>query len=200
MFQDPRLNYQIAAIRLRLAFLVVRAQRIKAGFRQDQSRGSNGRWDGGNGSVVKVQIDKTGNPRIDAKTELLMDVVAEIAETIGNDGGAVDGIKIHTLAAAAIRALDIPGIGRDGVEQSFSGGDIVRYGLHGSIRTDIVARDGRTRAAPILAVWDIKIGDAELSPARVARIRAELGVGKDVPVIQIHVRAGISVKNNILTW
>jgi len=40
------------------------------------------------------------------------------------------GICVHRDFANAVRAQDLPGIGRDGVEQSFNGlGEIVRYDL-----------------------------------------------------------------------
>ncbi len=49
--------------------------------------------------------------------------------------------------------MNIPGIGKDGIEQSFSLGDLVRYGLSDSIRTDALLRNDQT--GEILAVWDI---------------------------------------------
>ncbi len=65
--------------------------------------------------------------------------------------------------------MNISGIGKDGIEQSFSLGDLVRYGLSDSIRTDALLRNDQT--GEILAVWDIKTGSQRLSPKRVAKIR-----------------------------
>ncbi|MCJ2110338.1 hypothetical protein MKK64_03825 [Methylobacterium sp. E-025] len=179
--------------------LSVLSHSLKAGFRPDQPRGQDGRWTGGAGQIVRSQIEKTGNARIDAKTELLVDVVKEAISISGDVRVPAYGVRLHAATARLIRNLDIPGIGRHGVEQSFSLGDSVGYGLEGSVRTDVVLRDGRTSSAPILAVWDFKTGNARLTPARVREIREGLGVGSDVPVIEIHVRRGVAVKSHAAT-
>ena len=70
-----RFAHRVAEIRLRIAMLSVLSHSFKAGVRPDQPRGSDGRWTGGAGQIVRSQIEKTGNARIDAKTELLVDVV-----------------------------------------------------------------------------------------------------------------------------
>ena len=189
-----RLEYQCAALRVRLSLLTVRLAEMKAGFREDQSRGPDGRWNGGGGSVIVTRKDKTGNPRIDAKTDQLVDTMKEVVEKVGPGSGAAYGISVHAEAAKLIRSLDLPGIGIHGVEQSFSAEGLVRYGLNDSVRTDIILRDGRTAAAPIMAVWDIKTGNADLSPKMVKNIRDDLGIDEDVPVIEIHVSRGIRVK------
>lgn len=194
------LDLEIAALRVQLAFLYAGVEGIKAGFRHDQSRDARGRWDGGRGTVIVTRVEATGNARIDARTKTLVDVVKEIVEDLGGGSGAGFGIQVHLQSARAIRSLDLPGTGRHGVEQSFSGGGLVRYGLDGSVRTDVILRDGRTESAPILAVWDIKTGRARLSAKRVADIRAALNVGKDVPVIEIHVERGVSVKSVVFRW
>ena len=190
-----RLDYELTALQVSVALITCQLLSAKAGFRRDQSRGSDGRWDGGSGSVVVIRKDNTGNPRIDRKTDMLVDIVKEVVEGLGNGSGAAYGTAVHSASAATIRALDLPGIGKHGVEQSFSVGGLVRYGLDGSVRTDIVLRDGRTAAAPILAVWDIKTGNARLDQKRVDELRAHLGIDSTVPIIEIHVRRGISVKN-----
>jgi hypothetical protein len=46
--------------------------------------------------------------------------------------------------------MNIPGIGEDGIEQSFSIGDLVRYGASDSVRTDVILRNDQT--GEILAV------------------------------------------------
>ena len=153
-----RLKHKVAEIRLRIAMLLALSHSLKAGFRQDQPRGPDGCWIGGAGQTVCTRIDKTGNARIDSKTELLVDVVKEAVSIIGEGSGAAYGVQVHTTTAAMLRELHIPGIGRHGVEQSFSLGDTVRYGLDGSVRTDVVLRDGRTASSPILAVWHFKTG------------------------------------------
>lgn len=193
--RDLALNYAIAEIRLSLAFIALRSLEIKAGFRQDQPRGCDGRWCGGSGTVVITQKDQTGDPKVDSKTEEILDILKEVIEASDPGQGAFYGIEIHAKVAARLRELDLPGIGKHGIEQSFSAGGLVRYGLDGSVRTDVILRDGRTAAAPIRAIWDIKTGTARLTPARARELREEAGVDDTVPVIEIHVRRGISVKN-----
>ena len=190
-----RLKHRVAEIRLRIAMLSALSHSLKAGFRQDQPRGPDGCWIGGAGQIVCTRIDKTGNARIDAKTELLVDVVKEAVSIVGEGSGAAYGVQVHTTTAAMLRDLDILGIGRHGIEQSFSLGDTVRYGLDGSVRTDVVLRDGRTESSPILAVWDFKTGGALLTPSRIRELRSSLGIGLDVPIIEIHISRGISVKH-----
>lgn len=88
--------------------------------------------------------------------------------------------------------MNIPEIGQQGIEQSFSFGDLVRYGLSDSVRTDVILRNDNT--GEILAVWDIKTSKERLEPKRVAEIRGNLNIGDNVPVIEIHVNLGISFK------
>lgn len=195
--QEMVLAYAKAELRLSLAFVALQLLDIKAGFRQDQPRGCEGRWCGGSGSVAVLCKDKTGDPRIDAKTDEILDVLKEVVEDTEPGEGFLYGIEIHAKLAARLRELDLPGIGRHGVEQSFVAGDIVRHGLSGSIRTDVILRDGRTSAAPIRAIWDIKTGERGLSLSRVRALRAAAGVDDSVPVIESHLLRGISVKSLI---
>ena len=192
---EHELNYHIAGIRLSLALINLQYIELKAGFRPDQQRDENGRWSGGGGSFVITQKDKTGDPRIDAKTDEILDVLKEVVESTEPGEGFLYGIQIHTKLAARLRELDLPGIGRHGVEQSFIAGDIVHHGLDGSIRTDVILRDGGTSAAPIRAIWDIKTGIEGLSPRRIRELRTGAGVDDSVPVIEIHLLRGISVKS-----
>jgi hypothetical protein len=193
--EEAFLDYSIAEVRLSLAFIDLSLAEIKAGFREDQPRGCDGRWCGGSGSVTVTRKARTGDPRIDATTDQIVDIFKEIIEMTEPGDGFFYGIQIHAKLAARLRALDLPGIGPHGVEQSFVAGDVVRHGLAGSIRTDVILRNGRTRAAPIMAIWDIKTGEKGLSPSRVRALRAGAGVGNDVPVIEIHLFRGVSVKN-----
>jgi hypothetical protein len=52
---DVALNDAVAEVRLNLSFTALRFLEIKAGFRQDQPRGCDGRRCGGSGSVVVTQ-------------------------------------------------------------------------------------------------------------------------------------------------
>lgn len=42
--RDLALNYAIAELRFSIAFITLHLLEIKAGFREDQPRGSDGRW------------------------------------------------------------------------------------------------------------------------------------------------------------
>ncbi|WP_447675872.1 hypothetical protein [Methylobacterium sp. M6A4_1b] len=156
---------EIAAIRLRIAVLRAACDALKAGFNKDQSRNPKGQWDGGRGgsSVVVVRRDRTDNAKIDLAADRLIDVVKDVVAKVGPGRGSVCRTVIHSEAAKLISHYDLPDVGPRGVGQSFSMGDLVRYGLDGSIRTDAILRDGRTVAAPILAVFDIKTGGARLT-------------------------------------
>jgi len=101
------------------------------------------------------------------------------------------GTLVHVAFAADVRGQDIPGIGQDGVEQSFSLGRIVRYGLDDSIRTDVVLRDEN---GEIIAVWDVKTGYAALTDARRQKIREELDLFDDVPIMELHICRGVGCK------
>lgn len=192
---QSRLCYRTAGLRMSLALLQLRLA-LRAGFDPNQPRDERGRWaDGGLHRVVVTRIDRTGNEKIDRKTDILLDVAKDVIEEVGAGSGPLYGVLIHSRFAAAVRELGLPGIGKNGVEESFSIGETARYGLTGSKRTDVILRDGRTSSAPILAVWDLKTGTARLEADRVDEIRKSLGVGVEVPIIEIHVGRGVSVKS-----
>lgn len=194
--RDQVLDCHIAWLRLSLALTTLRFLEIKAGFRQDQPRDSGGRCSGGGGTSVVTRKDRTGDSRIDAKTDQILDVLKDVIESSDPGQGALYGIDIHAKAAARMRELDLPGIGRHGVEQSFSAGDTVRYGLDGSVRTDFIYRDGRTIDAPVRAIWDLKTGRARLTARRASELRAGVGVDDSVPIIEVHIGRGITVKTH----
>ena len=101
------------------------------------------------------------------------------------------GINVHTEFAHAVRALDLPGIGRAGVEQSFDiNGKIARYGLDGTIRTDVVLRN---RNNDIIAIFDVKTGNAIMEPATEARYRLQTKVGPEVPIFILHAVRGLGL-------
>jgi hypothetical protein len=110
---------------------------------------------------------------------------------LGKIGPALYGTLVHLAFAADVRWQDIPGIGHDGVEQSFRLGDIVRYGLSGSIRTDVLLRDDNDK---IIAVWDIKTGNAVLTDARIREIQDQLRLSDDIPIFALHRCRGMHCK------
>lgn len=140
--------------------------------------------------VVVQQNDAVlGNARIDDTTERLLSVLAETVRSLSPGAGPLFGIQAHVEFANRVRKLNIPGIHAEGVEQSFSVGDIVRYGLEGSVRTDVVLRD--QFGAPI-AVYDLKTGNARLSASRVKELRDAVGV-PNIPVIELRYRSESAV-------
>jgi hypothetical protein len=110
---------------------------------------------------------------------------------MGSGSGPLFGIRVHTDFAERVKQLDLPGIGQDGVEQSFRFNfkDFVNYGMDGSIRTDIALRDPKNPSQGPIAVYDLKTGNAVLTPTRVEEIRNALR-HPDLPVIMLHYRTG----------
>lgn len=204
-----RLRHPMAALHLKAALLRLRLS-VRGGFDPDQPRDDRGRWalvggrlvrvDGrwtsGNGRrAAVVRRDRTGNDRIDTTSDRLLDIAQETIDEIGPGSGKAYGILVHKRFADKVRALDLPGIGKDGVEQSFSLGDTVRYGLDGSVRTDIALREGRTRATRVISVWDLKTGSARLNPRRVREIRDQLGLSAGDYVFELKITNGVVIKN-----
>lgn len=129
------------------------------------------------------------NPRIDRTTERLLSILTDTVESLGAGSGPIFGIQAHLEFAKRVKALNIPGIREEGVEQSFSLGDAVRYGAAGSIRTDVILRD---QSGNPIAVYDLKTGNAKLTRSRVREIRD--GVGRpNIPVIELRYVDGTAV-------
>jgi hypothetical protein len=141
--------------------------------------------------AVVERFDKTGDPKVDAMSETFMSALAKAHATVGEGAGPVYGIMIHGAFGADIKSQNLPGIG---VEQSFSLGDVARYGLDGSIRTDVVLRDPDSPSTKPTAIWDVKTGEARLSGPRVQEIRDQVRVGPEVPVIELHIGRGVTKK------
>jgi hypothetical protein len=132
--------------------------------------------------AVVTRVDKTGDSRIDNTTGDLIKAMKRAHTLVGEGAGPVYGIMVHSAFATDLKSKNLPGVS---VEQSFSLRDVVRYGLDGSIRTDVVLRDINSPNGPPIAIWDLKTGDARLSGARVREIRVQVGVGPEVPVIEL---------------
>lgn len=145
---------------------------------------------------ISVQNNaKSNNPAIDRTTETLLQTLARVHALLGDGSGPWYGSRIHLAFASDVRAQNLSGIGRSGVEQSFSLGDIADYGEDGTIKVDVYMRDD---LGNIIAIWDVKTGGAVLSGGRVRRLRAEAGVGADVPIIELHVTRGATLKARTL--
>jgi hypothetical protein len=139
---------------------------------------------------AQINNAKTGNPFIDRTTNMLVDVLQQSIQAIGSGWGPLFGTRVHSDFAKRVRQLDLPGIGQDGVEQSYhiDFDDFVDYGMDGSIRTDITLRDPRDPNQGPIAVYDLKTGNAVLRSRRVDEILNALK--RDVPVIILHYRTG----------
>jgi hypothetical protein len=128
----------------------------------------------------------TGVPKIDSTSQLLADTLKDTADALGRVAprgipANLFGIQVHVDFARRIKALDLPGIGIKGVEQSFSLGGLKDYGIAGTIRTDVYLKD---RSGRPIAIYDVKTGNAKLSPARVEELREAVGV-PNIPVFEL---------------
>jgi hypothetical protein len=138
----------------------------------------------------------TGNPVIDRTTDMLLAVLQQSIIAMGSGSGPLFGTRVHTYFGKMVKQLNLPGIGQDGVEQSFRFDfpDFVRYGMDGSIRTDIALRDPMNLSQGPIAVYDLKTGNAILTPARVDEIRRALRQ-KDLPVFVLYYRTSDAVNS-----
>lgn len=85
------------------------------------------------------------------------------------------------------------GIAASDVETTF-GGDY--YGAKGSVRTDVVLRND---VGQVIAIYDVKTGEKGIEPARAAELRLKVGVGNEVPVIQMSFKYGLSRKHSFFS-
>jgi hypothetical protein len=133
------------------------------------------------------------DPRIARTTQTLHDTLAEVNTDVSSRGGPLSGplygIRVHLEFADALRSQNLPGIGSDGVEQSFDKDGLTRYGMDGSIRTDVVLRDDQGKT---IAIYDVKTGNATMGPTRAEEIRTFTRVGPDVPIVILHALKGTS--------
>jgi hypothetical protein len=139
-----------------------------------------------------AQINRapTGNPLIDRTTEFLLDALQQSIQAMGPGRGPLFGTRVHVDFAKRVKELDLPGIGKDGVEQTFKlSADVLKYGLEGSIRTDVALRDPKHPDQPPIMVYDLKTGNAVLTSKRIEEIRREVG-RPDLPVIMLHYITG----------
>jgi hypothetical protein len=169
----------------------------KAGFKEDQPRwpkGSgddSGRWSGGVGTGTPfINNALTGISTIDRATNTLGKTLAKVIDTLPKGRGPLYGIAVHTAFSLAVRLGNIPGIGFNDVETTWGGVDL-RYGSLGSIRTDVILRND---IGDPIAIYDVKTGGARLTDARVGELREAVAPGSRIPVIELHLERGASLK------
>ena len=143
------------------------------------------------GVTAWAQYAETGDQKsrddaaISATTVTLHKTLVQVSGTVARSPDITPqqyGTAVHTQFARTVRAMNLPGIGTTGVEQSFDKDGAAKYGTDGSIRTDVVLRN----ESRIIAIYDLKTGNAVIRPPRAAEIRAMTGAGPDVPVIELH--------------
>ena len=130
-----------------------------------------------------------GDPRIVSTTVKLTAILGHVMDIVEPGSDALTpqtyGRLVHEGFADTVRILGLPGIGYDDVETTFGG---PYYGAKGSIRTDVVLRD---EAGKVIAIYDVKMGMADMSPARAAQLRIKVGVDNSVPIFQMHIIQGV---------
>lgn len=99
------------------------------------------------------------------------------------------GTAVHIAFGAEVKTLGIPGLGD--IERSFSLNDSdPRYRLLGTIRTDVVLRNIQ---GDIIAIYDVKTGDAKMTSARANELR-ETRAASNTPVFELNIVRGPSRK------
>ena len=146
------------------------------------------------GQVTIVNNAQTGLSTVDERTETLKTILEGVINARAEGFGPEYGTAIHTDFANAVRSENLRGIGRKGVEQTF-GPDPddpdVSYGTKGSVRTDVVLRND---IGDVIAIYDVKTGSAYLGPRRVQELREKTGASPIVPIIEMHIQRGLSLK------
>jgi hypothetical protein len=89
-----------------------------------------------------------------------------------------------------VKAEDLRGIGSEGVEHTYPE-EGTRYGSKGTVRTDVVLKND---VGDVIAIYDVKTGTAYLDARRVQELRAKTDVNLRVPVIEMHIQRGLSLK------
>jgi hypothetical protein len=161
------------------------------------TKGVNGDPAAPNVQQVALQVDMsdamTGISTIDDTTKALTEILVRTFETMEWVGlsPARFGTALHVAFALQVRFAGLPGIGLGDVETTFSLEPNARYGSKGSIRTDVILRNA---AGEIIAIYDVKTGNADLSERRVNEILRKTRAAPGTPVIQLHLTRGPSRK------
>ncbi len=140
------------------------------------------------GQVTITNNAQTGFSHIDEVTEKLKTTLEKVVNARGEGYGPRYGTAIHQDFGDAVKSQNLPGIK---VEHTFPE-DGTWPGKKGTIRTDIVLRN---ESGEVIAIYDVKTGDAYLDAKRVAELRAKTGASLSVPVIEMHIQRGLSLKS-----
>jgi hypothetical protein len=144
-------------------------------------------------AAAKFNDWRTGISTIDDTTEALMDILDRTVAPLSRAGMSPSqwGVFVHAAFAAQVILARLPGIGPGDVEMTFSLIPGARYGSKDSIRTDVVLRNA---VGDIIAIYDVKTGEADLSESRVKELLAKTRAAPGTPVIQLHLTYGPSRK------
>ena len=142
------------------------------------------------GQVSIVNDAQTGISTVDETTEKLKTILERVVNDRPEGFGREYGKAIHYAFGDAVKAENLRGIGSEGVEHTFPEQG-TRYGSKDTVRTDVVLKND---IGDVIAIYDVKTGSAELDARRVRELRAKTDVSLDVPVIEMHIRRGLSLK------
>jgi hypothetical protein len=132
------------------------------------------------GAVIGGVAGGSGGAAATSETtsEILQGAANRAAATVGEGSGAAYGTAVHSEFTSEIEALGNPNLSS---EVSYLKGEVVAYGTKGSIRADAV--EGPLNSPN--TVYDLKTGNASLTPARTQQIQSNLPGGSNVPVKEI---------------
>ena len=139
----------------------------------------------------------TGISTIDDTTKKLTSTLVDVMEAMDKVVPArtpqLYGMAVHKAFEIAVRSKNLRGIGTKGVETTFSLDRAnAPYGFKGSIRTDVVLRN---EIGDVMAIYDVKTGERGIDSTREAELRAKTRAGPNVPVIEMHVLRGVTLKD-----
>jgi hypothetical protein len=130
---------------------------------------------------------------VDETTEILETLLARINGAAARVPGLTAqayGIFVHTQFGIAVKALQLRRHLRHltlQVEQSFDELGPTRYGQPGSIRTDVILRNAR---GAIIAIYDVKTGNAEMRPLTEKKYREYTKVNPAVRLFILRANRG----------
>jgi hypothetical protein len=142
------------------------------------------------GQVTIVNNAQTGISTVDETTEKLKTILEKVVNARPEGSGREYGKAIHYDFGDTVKAEDLRGIGSEGVEHTYPE-EGTRYGSKGTVRTDVVLKND---TGDVIAIYDVKTGTAYLDAPRVRELRAKTGVNLSVPVIEMHIQRGLSLK------
>jgi hypothetical protein len=135
----------------------------------------------------------TGIPTIDNTSEALSNILTKVMaglEYLPEMKPQTYGTLVHAAFGVAVRLANLPGVGD--IERSFSLEDSdPRYGLAGSIRTDVTLRNIQ---GDVIAIYDVKTGDERISRPRADELRAKTRAAPNTPVFELNIVRGLSRK------